>query len=142
MNREKAIRLKVYELLTAEQILVDEGEVSIYDEKVEDESSNIYIVLKRQTASIANDNCRNKWNCRIDLWIVNRQRDTISKDTTDDICERVEELLAPLSDGVEYNGWQMLNAVLEDLDYDTFQLTDTDTEIQLTLTYSLTAIKL
>lgn len=142
MNREKAIRLKVYELLTADPILVDEGQVSIYDEKVEDEGSNLYIVLKRQTASIFNDNCRNKWSCRIDLWIVNRQRDTISKDTTDDICERVEELLSPIADGVEYNGWQMLNAVLEDLDYDTFQLTDTDTEIQLTLTYSLTAIKL
>jgi len=142
MNREKAIRLKIFELLSASPILIDEGQVDIWDEKVEDNGSNLYIALKRQTATIFADNCRNKWNCRIDIWIVNKQRDTISKDTTDDICERVEELLQPLTDGVEYNGWQMLNAVLEDLDYDSFDLTETETEIQLTLTYSLTAIKL
>lgn len=142
MNREKAIRLKFFDLLTAANILYDAGAISIWDEKAEDQTNNLYILLQRQNASAPNDFCNNKWDCRIDVRIVNKQRDTLSKDITDDIGEQVENALAVLFEGAEYEGWQFLNVQTEDISYDPYDLTENDSVIEKLYTYRLTAQKL
>lgn len=142
MNREKAIRLKFFELLTAANILYDDGVISIWDEKAEDQSNNLYILLQRQNAAAPTDFCSNKWTCRIDVRVVNKQRDTMSKDITDDIGEQVEDALSPLFSGAEYEGWQFLNIQMEDASYDPYDLTENDSVIEKLYTYRLTAIKL
>lgn len=142
MNRDKAIRFKFYELLSGADILYDSGEISIWDEKAEDTTNNLYILFRDQTANIFQTGCNDTWDCTIELAIVNKQQDTITKSTTDDIAEQVEALLAPLWAGATYEGWQILNCVLSSSNYSGLILEDTVTTIEKTLIFSLTAIKL
>lgn len=142
MNRDKAIRYKFYELLTGADILIDSGVISVWDEKAEDVTNNIYILFRDQTANIVDTNCNDTWDCTIELAIVNKQPDTITKDTTDDVAEQVETLLAPLWEPVNYQGWQLTCCVLSSTNYSGLILVDTDTVIEKTMIYTLKAIKL
>lgn len=142
MNREKAIRYKFYQLLTGTDITYDSGLISVWDEKAEDTTNNVYILFRDQSAERQRNYCA-IWDCTLELAIVNKQPDTISKDTTDDVSEQVEDLLTlGLIDGVEYEGWQFTNFALESTNYSGLILAGTDTEIEKTMTFTLTATKL
>jgi hypothetical protein len=143
MNREKAIRLKYYDILINGNITYDVGQVSIWDEKPEDTTNNLYILLKAQTAQSDPNYCMKTWTCTQEIVIVNKQPDTISKDTTDDICEKIEDLLyAALRQGAEYGGWQITNFVLDSVDYAAYILGQTDSELEKTLIFRQTVNKL
>lgn len=143
MNREKAIRYKIYQILTGTDIEYDSGLISVWDEKAEDNTNNIYILFRDQSAQRSTTFCDDSWECTFELAIVNKQPDTISKDSTDDVSEQVEDLLnAGLIDGVEYEGWQFNNFALDNTNYSGLILTDTGSEIEKTMTFTLTATKL
>lgn len=143
MNREKAIRHKIYDVLNTGNISYDDGTIDVWDEKAEDTTNNIYILLKRQTAQAPQTFCQNQWDVTIEVWVVNKQPDTISKDTTDDIVEQIEDLLSSaMSGGVEYEGWQILNFNMDSLATDDYFLSDTKTEMQVTLIFNARMIKL
>lgn len=143
MNRDKAVRLKYYEVLLAGDIRYDSGSVSIWDEKAEDATNNLYILFQGQQAQFTGNFCNKTWQCTIDLVIVNKQPDTISKDTTDDIAEQIEDLLtAALVSGVEYEGWQITNFVLDSSNTAAYTLSETASEIEKTLTFRQTLTKL
>lgn len=143
MDREKAIRLKVFDLLTTAEIKYDEGVISIWDEKAEDESNNLYIVLRDQSASDDRVMCMKQFSCTLEIGVVCKTKDAVSKDIPDDIGEQVENALyAGLLAGVETNGWQFNNFVLDSANYSTFVLSPTDSEIEKTLIFRFTAIKL
>lgn len=143
MNREKAFRLKMYEVLTSAPITYDSGQVSIWDEKAEDTTNNLYILFQGQTAQFTGTFCNNTWNCTIDLVLVNKQPDTISKDTTDDIGEQIETLLNDgLIAGAEYGGWQITNFQLDSINYASYVLSQTSSELEKTMTYRATLTRL
>lgn len=143
MDREKAIRLKLFELLTAANIRYDDGDINVWDEKAEDETNNLYIVFRDQTAQNDGTFCLNSWTCTLELGIVCKQPDTVSKDIPDDIGEQVEAALyAGLVNGVITNGWQINNFVLDSVNYSTFVLSPTQSEIEKTLIFRMTANKL
>lgn len=143
MNREKAIRHKIYDVLSTGNIRYDDGEIDVWDEKAEDTTNNIYILLKRQTAQAPQTFCQNQWDVTIEVWVVNKQPDTISKDTTDDVVEQVEDLLSvAMNGGIEYEGWQIINFNMDSLATDDYFLSDTKTEIQVTLIFNARMIKL
>lgn len=142
MDREKAIRLKHFELLQAANIRYDEGVIDIWDEKAGDNTNNIYILLARQNAQDKSNFCGGRWDGRIDIRIVNGQQDTLSKDVNDDVGEQVEAALQALSIGAEYGGWQFSDYILESVEYDAYDLSETKSILEKVLTYKLTAQKL
>ena len=75
MDREKAIRLKIFDLLTAANITYDSGVISIWDEKAEDTTNNLYIVLRDQTAIDDRVMCAKQWTGTLELGIVCKTRD-------------------------------------------------------------------
>jgi len=142
MNREKAIRLKVFEIIDG-NVTYELAPVSIWDDKAEDETNNIYVLLEDQTAQFVENFCNNQWDTTIQLRIVNKQQDTISKDTTDDVSEQIEGLLTTaLVAGVEYEGWQILNCRLESAQYSTWTLAKSRTVVEKILIFRQTLIKL
>jgi hypothetical protein len=141
MNREKAIRLLYFNLLF-EQVTYELGIVSVWDEKAEDDTNNIYILLENQSATNAGNFSQNAWECDIDIRMVAKQQDGVTKDITDDVAEQVEGILyRALQRGAETNGYQITNFVLQNLDYDTFSLTSTRSEINVTYTFRQTVTK-
>lgn len=143
MDREKAIRLKIFDILSNGNITYDVGVVSIWDEKAEDTTNNIYILLRDQTAQDDRVFCMRQWTSTIELGIVSKQTDTISKDILDDVCEQVESLLYDaLLSGIDTNGWRINNFTLDSASFSTFTLSATQSEIEKTLIFRMTATRL
>lgn len=143
MDREKAIRHKVFELLNAANIQYDDGDISIWDEKAEDTTNNNYILLRDQTAQGLGDFCMNKWTCSFEMGVVTKSKDGVSKDVADDIGEQLENALYNnLVNGIEYQGWQYNNFTLDSANYSTFVLSPTESEIEKTFVFRFTATKL
>lgn len=143
MNREKAIRLKFFDILNTGNIQYDSGNISIWDEKAEDTTNNLYILLRDQTASATQTFCQDTWDCTMEIVIVNKQTDTISKDINDDISEQVENLLFDaLAVGATYEGWQIANVVLDSVNYSSLFLSATDSDIEKVLIYRMNAMRL
>lgn len=143
MDREKAIRFKIYDILSTGNITYDLGEVSIWDEKAEDTTNNIYILLRDQTAQDDRTFCMLQWTSTFEVGIISKQTDTLSKDILDDVGEQVENLLYDaLLVGVSTNGWQINNFVLDSASFSTFTLSATQSEIEKTLIFRMTATRL
>lgn len=142
MNREHAIRICIFDLLNG--TLTYEGtEVPVWDAKLESEDSNLYVIIEGQSGITINKYPQQKtWDCNINLSIVSRQHNGVSRDTVDDVAEQIETILyAALEGGTIYQGWQFTNFVLERTSSNAFTLGHSMSEVSKDLTFKIEATK-
>lgn len=142
MNRERAIRIRIYELLN-ENLSFEDSPVPVWDAKLEDEDSSLYVIIEGQSGRIIQKYPHQKtWDCNINLSIVSRQHNTVSRDLVDDVAEQIENLLyAGLYDGAVYEGWQFSNFVLESTNSNAFTLGKSMSEVSKDLIFKIEATK-
>lgn len=141
MNREKAIRLKFYEVLNG-QLQYDSAVLPVNDAKLQDDS-DIYIILTEQRATDNSSFHCYKWECEQDIEIHSVQQHSVSRDIVDDVAEQIETLIfQALKDGTETNGWQLNNLTLSGTRNAMWELTQTKNEVFKELTFRMSAVKL
>lgn len=142
MNREQAIRMNIYTLLD-ELLTYDSAVIPIWDAKLEDEDSILYVIIEGQSAVVINKFPSQKtWDCNINLSIVSRQHNGVSRDIVDNVAEQIEDrLYAGLYDGALYENWQFSNFVLERTNSNAFELSKTMSEVSKDLIFKIEASK-
>lgn len=142
MTREKAIRLKIYELLNG-NVSYESSPVPVHDAVLQDDENNSYILLTLQRASNKSNFHQDTWDCEQDIEIYSKQMQSVSKDVVDDIAEQVETLIyQSLRSGVNYNGWQINNVMLSTTENNAFMLSETKSIVSKFMTFRLTATKI
>jgi hypothetical protein len=149
MNRDKAVRMGVYEAIKT-SLSYDGADVHVYDDATTNEvpNENKYVLLTSQSAVNASDYRRFRWNCVQTIEIVSKQLSSVSKDIVDDIGEQIEQIIAyPQNQPgngfmAPQNGWEFSDILIESSNYIDFELSTNSYEITKILQISCIATKL
>ena len=149
MNRDKAVRMGVYDAIKA-SLSYDGADVHVYDDATTNEApvEKQYVLLTSQSAVNSSDYRRFRWNCVLTIEIVSKQLSSVSKDIVDDINEQIEQVIIyPQNQpGNGYmapqNGWDFSDILLESSNYIEFELATNNYEITKVLQISCIATKL
>ncbi len=141
MNREKVIRLYIHGLLNG-TLAYNATTIPVWDSKLEDKT-NIYVIIEEQSANVIQKFPQQMaWECSINLFIVSKQQDTVSRDVVDDIAEQIETIVYnALQNGVVTNGWQLNNMALASTEHSMFELLHSKMQVSKTMTFRLEANK-
>jgi hypothetical protein len=117
MNREKAYRQAVYEILTGISIDLGYGSIPIpiYDNKLESDE-DIYILLEAQTAQNESAFPLYVWRCTLELSIYHTQQNSATFDAVDMVCEIIEDRVTTSPGANNFglqSGWQISNTYLQ-----------------------------
>lgn len=98
----KAFRMAVFDALDGNLTDLSASPVMIFDEKAEDETNNLYVLLKTETRSQIPTFSGFLHDSTIMLEIVYKTLDTTSKDEPDNVSDQISRLLlpSPSSDGL------------------------------------------
>ena len=144
MNRDKALRYAYGAALSGNLTYpVGQSAVQIFDEKLE-ASNNIYVLILNQNSIYAGNFMDQRWTAKIELEIVSKQQNSVSKDILDDISEQIENIIIPsaFTNGLSVDsGWQVINVSLESISYANIQQTETNSILTKTLIFNQTIIK-
>lgn len=106
----KAFRMAVFNALDGNLLDLDGSAVQIWDEKAEDETNNLYVLLKTETRQQIPTFSGFLHDSTIMLEIAYRTLDTTSKDEADNVSDQITRILLPTpsSDGlVQQTGFQI-----------------------------------
>lgn len=149
MNRDKAVKMGVYEAIKA-ALSYDGNAVHVYDDVTTNEVTDEmqYVLLTSQSSVNASDYRRFRWNCVQTIEIVSKQHSSVSKDIVDDIDEQIEQILVypdnqPGNGGFAAQaGWEFSDVLLESSNYVDFELSANYYEITKVIQISCIITKL
>jgi hypothetical protein len=134
----KKVRKAYYEALNG-QLTYDGSPVSVWDEKAEATTNNIYVLLSTQTATDTSTFSSFDTQTTILIDIVSKSQDRVSKDVLDEVAQQILTIILPTvtTNGLPaQSGVQILNVRKESDNYLPVQLSATGSIIRRLIRFS------